>query len=97
MTRKIEVEVYGQRLSLQGEADEGYFHELAQYVDDQMRTLTQQMKTGTPDKLAILAAINIADQLFQLRRQQQDGEVEVERLTQSMLERIEHQLEARPA
>ncbi len=97
MTQKIEVEVYGQRFSLQGDADEQYFHELAQYVDEQMRTLTLQMKTGTPAKVAILAAINIADQLFKQKRQQQAGEDKVERLTQSMLERIENQLEAHPA
>lgn len=97
MTKTIEVEVYGQRFSLQGEADESYFHELAKYVDEQMRTLAQNMKTSTPTKLATLAAINIADQLFQQQRLQRDGEIEVERLTQSMLEHIDHQLELHPA
>jgi len=95
--KPIEVEIYGQRFSLQGEADEVYIQQLATYVDEQMRTLTQNMKTGTPTKLAILAAINIADQLFQQQRDQQAGEVEVERLTQSMLEHIDHQLELNPA
>jgi len=95
--KPIEVEIYGQRFSLQGEADEVYIQQLASYVDEQMRTLTQNMKTGTPTKLAILAAINIADQLFQHQRDQRAGEVEVERLTQSMLEHIDHQLELNPA
>ena len=97
MTKTIEVEVYGQRFTLQGEADEAYIHELAKFVDGHMRTLTQNMKTGTPTKLAILAAINIADQLFQQQRQQQAGEVEVDRLTKSMLEHIDNQLELHPA
>ena len=96
MAKTIDVEVFGQRFSLQGDADESYIHELAQYVDEQMRALTQNMKTGTPTKLAILAAINIADQLFQQQRQQRAGEVEVERLTQSMVEHIDHQLDLHP-
>ena len=94
--KTIEIEVYGQRFSLQGEADDTYFHELAQYVDGQMRMLSQEMKTGTPSKLAILAAINIADQLFQQERRRQAGEAEVERRAQGMLESIEHQLECHP-
>ncbi len=97
MQKPVEIEVYGQRFSLQGGSDETYVQELATFVDEQMRTLTQSMKTGTPTKLAILAAINIADQLFQLQRQQQAGDVEVERLTKSMLDHIDHQLELHPA
>ena len=97
MNKPIEIEVYGQCFSLQGGSDEAYIQELARFVDEHMRTLTQNMKTGTPTKLAILAAINIADQLFQQRRQQEAGNVEVERLTQSMLKHIDHQLELYPA
>ncbi len=97
MSKPIEIEVYGQRFSLQGGSDEAYIQELASFVDDHMRTLTQNMKTGTPAKLAILAAVNIADQLFQQKRQQQDGDDKVERLTQNMLEHIDHQLELHPA
>ena len=93
MTKTIEVEVYGQRFSLQGEADENYFHELAQYVDGQMRMLSKNTTTGTPMKLAILTAINIADQLFQQERRGQAGEAEIERRAQEILENIEHQLD----
>lgn len=92
MTKTIEVEVYGQRFSLQGEADEKYFHELAKYVDGQMRTLAQKMTTGTPTKLAILAAINIADQLFHQKRKRQGNEAEIERKAQEILESIEDRL-----
>jgi cell division protein ZapA len=93
VTKTIEVEVYGQRFSLQGEADEKYFHELAQFVDSQMRMLSETMKTGTPTKLAILAAINIADQLFHQKRRLKVDEAEIERRAQEILESIERQLD----
>jgi cell division protein ZapA (FtsZ GTPase activity inhibitor) len=57
-----------------------------------MRKLAETMKTGTPSKLAILAAINITDQLFQQERRRQAGEAEIERRTMGMLERIEQNL-----
>ncbi len=96
MTRTIEVEIFGHRIYLQGEGDEAYFHELAGYVDGQMRILAQKTRTGTSAKLAILAAINITDQLFRQERHRQFGEAEIERRTQILLETIEKHLETHP-
>ena len=94
MTKTIEVEVFGQRFSLQGEGDEAYFHEVAEYVDAQMRTLAKQTRTSTPTKLAILAAINVTDQLF--RQQRGEGENEMDRRAQLLLETIDQHLETPP-
>lgn len=94
MTKAIEVEVYGQRLALQGEADEVYVQELVQYVEGQMDRVAQGLATTTPTKIAILAALNIADQLFKQEQRRQVGEAEVERRAMGMLEGIEAQLES---
>jgi len=96
MTKTIEVEVFGHRFSLQGEGEEAYFHELAEYVDQQMRTLTQKTRTSTPTKLAILAAINITDQLFRQKRNRHVGEAEIERRAQILLETIDKHLDPKP-
>ncbi len=97
MTKTIEVEVFGHRFSLQGEGDEAYFHELAEYVDTQMRTLAKQTKTSTPTKLAILAAINVTDELFRQQRNRESGETEMERRAQLLVERIDEHLETPPS
>jgi cell division protein ZapA len=97
MTKTIEVEVFGHRFSLQGEGDEAYFHELAEYVDTQMRTLAKQTKTSTPTKLAILAAINVTDELFRQQRYGESGETEMGRRAQLLVERIDEHLEAPPS
>ena len=94
MTKTIEVEVFGHRFSLQGEGDEAYFHELAEYVDAQMRTLAKQTRTSTPTKLAILAAINVTDQLFRQQRHKDSGESEMERRAQLLVETIDEHLES---
>ncbi len=96
MTKTIEVEVFGHRFSLQGEGDEAYFHELAEYVDTQMRTLAKQTRTSTPTKLAILTAINVTDQLFRQQRQGGEGEIEMDRRAQLLLETIDQHLEPHP-
>ncbi|MEX0829984.1 MAG: cell division protein ZapA [Nitrospirales bacterium] len=96
MAKTIEVEVFGHRFSLQGEGDEAYFHELAEYVDGQMRTLATQSRTSTPTKLAILAAINVTDQLFRQQRLGDSGESEMERRAQILVEVIDEHLDSQP-
>lgn len=92
MTKPIEVDIYGQRLVIQGEADEVYAQELARFVEGEMHAVAQNVNTTMPAKIAILAAINITDQLFQQQRLRQAGEAEVECLTRGMMEAIEAQL-----
>ena len=93
MPKTIEIEVFGHRISLQGEGDEAYFHELAEYVDAQMRTLAKQSRTSTPTKLALLTAINVTDQLFRQQRHKDSGESEMERRAQLLVETIDEHLE----
>ena len=93
MTRSIEVDVYGQKLALRPIEDESYAHELARYVEGQMQTIAQGATTTTPLKVAILAAMNIADQLFRQERRRQAGEAEVERRAEGLLECIDSHLE----
>ena len=88
----IEVDVFGQRLSLQGNADENYVQELVQYVEGQMNTIAGNLTTSTPTKVAILAAINIADQLFTQESRRQAGEAEIERRATGLLECIDKQI-----
>ena len=89
----IEVDVFGQRLSLQGNANENYVQELAQYVEGQMNTIAGSLVTSTPTKVAILAAINIADQLFTQESRRQAEEAEVERRATGLIECINKQIE----
>ncbi len=93
MTKSIEVDVYGQKLALRPIEDENYAHELARYVEGQMQTIAQGATASTPIKVAILAAMNIADQLFRQERRRQAGEAEVERRAEGLLACIDSHLE----
>lgn len=97
MTNAIEVDVFGQRLALQGDADEHYVHELALYVEGQMTSIANNLTTSTPTKVAILAAINIADQLFKQESRRQAGEAEIERRTTGLLQCIDAEIDDTPA
>ncbi len=94
MAKPIEVDVYGHKLALQPTDDEGYAQELALYVDGQMQTIAQGLTRSAPATVAILAAMNIADQLFRQERRRQADEAEIERRAEGLLECIGSRLGA---
>lgn len=68
-----EVEIFGAVYHVRGDKDPEYLQELAEMVDRRMREISQQVNTVDTSKIAILAALNLSDELFQCR-QQQDGD-----------------------
>jgi cell division protein ZapA (FtsZ GTPase activity inhibitor) len=58
----VQVEIYGQSYNLRGEGDSAYLQELAGYVDRRMREVAEATATVDSLKVAILAALNIADE-----------------------------------
>ena len=94
MTKKIEVEIYGQRYTIRGDADEAYMKRLAAFVDENMKSVGKGMKTATLSKLAVLAAINIAHELFQSEERREKGEADVERRVLCLMDAIEEQVPA---
>jgi cell division protein ZapA len=93
LSKTVQIEIYGQRYSVTGDADEEYIQQVARFVDEQMRTLAGSMKAASMSKLAVLAAINIAHQLLQSERVRQQGEAALEERAGSLLEAIEERLQ----
>lgn len=67
MSRVVTVEIQGLRYPIRSELDEQYVVELARYVDSKMARSGQEVPTGETLKIAVLAALNIADELFRCR------------------------------
>ena len=63
----VPVEIYGHAYNLRGEGDTAYINGLAEFVDQKMREIADQTATIDSLKVAILAALNIADQHFQFK------------------------------
>lgn len=66
------VEIFGSTYNVRGEGDPDYLAELAQLVDSRMRDVAAQVNTVDPMKIAILAALNIADEFSRYRKQRED-------------------------
>ena len=63
----IHVEIFGQSYAVKAGADPGYVQQLAAYVDQQMREVGRSAGAVDSVRVAVLTALNIADECFRLR------------------------------
>jgi cell division protein ZapA len=63
----IRVTIFGTEYPIKGDADPAYIKEVADYVDQKMRNIAKNAPMQSSLKVAILAALNIADELFKAR------------------------------
>ena len=68
----VRVEIFDQVYNLRG-SDADYILKLAEYVDGKMRAVSDQTSTVDSVRLAVLAALNIADEYHLLKRRQESG------------------------
>lgn len=66
-SRVVHVEIHGQQYPIRSGLDPAYVAELAAYVDQKMRAASRETTAGDTLKIAVLAALNIADECFRIR------------------------------
>ena len=66
-TNSVRVDIYDQSYNLRG-TDPEYINKLAEFVDLKMRTVAEQTQTVDSLRLAVLAALNIADEYHLLKK-----------------------------
>lgn len=69
--RVVDIEIYGQRykIRVKGDEDERYIGRLTAYVDQKMHEVAVKSKSSDLMKVAVLAALNIADDYFLSERE----------------------------
>jgi len=76
----VRVEIFDQAYNLRG-TDAEYIIGIAEYVDSKMRAVAEATGTIDTGRLAVLAALNIADELHLIRRSQQTGTTDYRKRT----------------
>jgi len=67
MKKALDVEILGQKFTISSDSEEGYMLKVAGYVDDKMQELLRSTKSVTKSNIAMLAALNIADEYHRLK------------------------------
>jgi cell division protein ZapA len=63
----VHVEIFGQSYAVRAGSDPAYIEKLAHYVDEQMREVSRASGAVDSVRIAVLAALNIADECFQAK------------------------------
>jgi len=87
--RSVTVSVANQRLSLKTEAKPKYVKELASFVDAKLKEAKRSGRTVTTQSIALLAAMNIADELYQLRDSHESLKRQVREKSRRILSALE--------
>ena len=87
------VEIFGQRLGLRSDGDESRLQELARFVDGRMREVADLTSNVDTVKIAVLTALNIADELYDERELDQDVRLnKLEQRAQRLVTRLDETL-----
>lgn len=86
------VEIYGQSYNVRGDGDPAYLMELARFVDARMHEVADRMRTTDVTRIAILAALNIADELGRYRQQSETAAGQWVERTENLIHRLDEHL-----
>ncbi|MDM7926255.1 MAG: cell division protein ZapA [bacterium] len=90
----LKVRIYGAEYLIRGQADVNYMQSVAEYVNDKMLEIDQTIRTDSSLKVAILATLNITDELFRERSESEAIRNELENKIRELNLLIDRQLSA---
>lgn len=85
----VPVVIFGQTYKVRAEENSAYIEDLARFVDTKMKTIAESTGTSEALKVAILAALNIADELLKLEEAQEASRSKVVATTEEVLEALD--------
>ena len=89
----MKIEIYDQSYNVNADGNEEYLKDLAAYVDAKMRTVAESTRMVDSLKVAVLAALNIADEAFMLRQRQQEIDGPLRKRVEKCVAMVEKALE----
>lgn len=87
---QIKITIFGQEYSVKAPADPTYIQKIAEYVDIKMREVQSGFNsTQSSNRIAILAAMNITDELFNARKKSDSDDNKIEEKITSLIELLD--------
>jgi len=85
---KAVVNIFGEDYPITGVTDPSHIARVADYVDSKMRDAAQLSRVSGRERVAILAAMSIASELFEIRDQLQQHDTDAASQAESLLQRL---------
>ena len=95
--RLVEIKVFGHVYTVKTDAQEDHIQKVAQYVNEKMDEVTKNTKSVSSLNVAILTALNIADDLITEKAKRLALLEEVERKSKVLVEKINMNIDGKEA
>lgn len=90
----VRVSIFGQEYTVKAPANADYIKDIAKFVDGKMREVQDTLATEqSSTRIAILAAMNISDELFTLQHEKESVTNAVDGRLSSLIDLIDESLE----
>jgi cell division protein ZapA len=87
-SRTTTVKILGHEYKIRSSESAEFVQEVALYVDGVMSSISSRMNTVTSAQVAVLAALNIAEELFRERRDGRNGDGDVDERVRALVTRL---------
>ena len=92
MKRAVEVSMMGQKFMIKSDSNDEYVTKIAGYVDGKVNEVLQNTKSVASAQVALLTAMNIADEFFKFKENKDGTLKQVEKKIEDMIELVDLQL-----
>lgn len=90
----IQVKIFGTDYTLKADTNIDYVKRIAEVVDEKMNKLAENSTIKSPSKLAVLTALNIADELYQFKIKYKKVFENFNKQSKELSERIDYYIDS---
>ncbi len=91
MSGRVDVEIFGKVYTVRGDKDPDYVRRVAEFVDRKMREIAQVTDTVSTSRIAILACLNVADELMTMLEESEEIKTRMKNLTRRIEENLDQE------
>lgn len=92
MKKTTEISIMGQKFMIRSESNDDYVQQVASFVDNRINEVMHSTKSVASLNVAILAAMNIADEYFKFKREHEERSSKAERKIKDLIELVDLQV-----
>ncbi|MBD3219479.1 MAG: cell division protein ZapA [candidate division Zixibacteria bacterium] len=94
--KSVKVTIYGEEYPIRGDGDIEFIKKIAAFVDMKMREVAEKSYVKSPKDVSVLAALNIASDLFELKEKAIELEAFNSR-TETLLQKLDSEIQPTPS
>lgn len=96
MKYTTQVEIFGKKYTIRSDSDPSYTAEVADFVDKKIREVAENYSAISSHKIYILASIDIANDLFQVKKKCEDKDIQSDERITRLIKIIEENIKNFP-